>query len=702
MSVKGYENEIYALQTRHTSYIIRVGEDRIPENVYWGKRIDRIEDFAGEASPVPVNMQAPHCLREECASFGGMRFKESSMKVCFADGVRDFRVGRVYAETEENRLELVLEDECYPFRVRLCYEVFEEEDVIKKWRIVENTGEAPVVLERIFSAQFGLPGTGYESLNYNGRWGMEFQAVSEKITSGKKVYESFHGLTAHGNNPVFIVHKGMEEPFRENQGEVWFGSLEYSGNFKTIVEAVDAGLLNIVIGINDTDFAWTLKGGESFEAPAVYAGYTDGGLEDMSHRMHRFCRRHLMPSGLADKPLPVLYNSWYSTTFDVKCEEQIALAEKAARLGVELFVVDDGWFVGREHDRAGLGDWYVDRKKFPQGLKPLTEAVRGLGMRFGLWIEPEMVNPESRLYRLHPDWIYRYQTREVLMGRNQYILDMSRQEVREYLAECLDTLLSENDISYIKWDMNRYASEMAGGGLPAQEWKSLWHRHSLGVQWLINTLREKHPEVEFEACAAGGGRVDYGAMRRFDEYWPSDNTDPLDRLFIQENYSHLYPVKYMRAWLTDDFGMDGRKIPLSFAMHSAMCGSLGIGTDLNRTSEEKREEIKGYVETYKRIRNTVQLGELYRLRSLKNSDIQCVQYVGDGQSAVFVFLDHERYGDPLQRITLRGLKEDSLYRFVLDDREIVKSGAYLMQAGIGLSLCGDYDSRLLILEEINA
>ena len=208
MSVKGYKNEIYALQTRHTSYIIRVGEDRIPENVYWGKRIDRIEDFAGEASPAPVNMQAPHCLREECASFGGMRFKESSMKVCFADGVRDFRVGRVYAETEENRLELVLEDECYPFRVRLCYEVFEEEDVIKKWRIVENTGEAPVVLERIFSAQFGLPGTGYESLNYNGRWGMEFQAVSEKITSGKKVYESFHGLTAHGNNPVFIVHKG--------------------------------------------------------------------------------------------------------------------------------------------------------------------------------------------------------------------------------------------------------------------------------------------------------------------------------------------------------------------------------------------------------------------------------------------------------------------------------------------------------------
>ena len=222
------------------------------------------------------------------------------------------------------------------------------------------------------------------------------------------------------------------------------------------------------------------------------------------------------------------------------------------------------------------------------------------------------------------------------------------------------------------------------------------------MQWLINTLREKHPKVEFEACAAGGGRVDYGAMRRFDEYWPCDNTDPLDRLFIQENYSHLYPVKYMRAWLTDDFGMDGRKIPLSFAMHSAMCGSLGIGTDLNRTSEEKREEIKGYVETYKHIRNTVQLGELYRLRSLKNSDIQCVQYVGDGQSAVFVFLDHERYGDPLQRITLRGLKEESLYRFVLDDREIVKSGAYLMQAGIGLRLCGDYDSRLLILEEINA
>lgn len=695
MAVTVFENEIYALQTKRTSYIIRIGEDQIPENVYWGKRIDCIGDFAGEGSHAPVNLGAPQCLREECASFGGMRFKEASQKVRFADGVRDFRSGRAEVKAQDNHLEIVLADIHYPFRIHLHYEVFEEEDIIRKWRIAENTGTEPVILERMFSAQFGLPGTGYESVNYNGRWGMEFQAVSEKITNGKKVYESTHGITGHGNNPVFLVHQGAQE----TNGQVWFGSLEYSGNFKTVVEAADAGFLNVVTGINDTDFAWTLEGGGRFETPSVIAGYTEDGLEGVSHTMHAFSRKHLMPEAFRDRPLPVLYNSWYSTTFDVKCEEQIALARKAAGLGVELFVVDDGWFVGREHDRAGLGDWYVDRKKFPEGLKPLTDAVRGLGMRFGLWIEPEMVNPASELYRRHPDWIYRYQTREVLMGRNQYMLDMSRQEVLDYLTECLDALLTENDITYIKWDMNRYASEMGSASLPQEEWKSLWHRHSLGMLRLIRTLRERHPRVEFEACAAGGGRVDYGTMAWFDEYWPSDNTDPLDRLRIQEDYSLMYPVKYMRAWLTDDFGMDGRQIPLSFAMHVSMCGSLGIGTDLNRTPEEKREEIRGYVEEYKRIRSTVQLGRLYRLASMKQGDIQCVQYVGERQSAVFVFLDHERFGEPEHRIYLRGLKENGRYRFTLDGKELVKSGAWLMHAGIAVRLRGDYDSRLLILEE---
>lgn len=695
MAVTVFENEIYALQTKHTSYIIRIGEDKIPENVYWGKRIDDIGDFAGEGSHAPVNLAAPQCLREECASFGGMRFKEASLKVRFADGVRDFRSGRAEAQAQDNHLEIILEDIHYPFRIRLHYEVFEEEDIIRKWRTAENTGTEPVVLERIFSAQFGLPGAGYESVNYNGRWGMEFQAVSEKITNGKKVYESTHGITGHGNNPVFMVHKGAGE----TTGQVWFGSLEYSGNFKTIVEAADAGFLNVVTGINDTDFSWTLEGGAGFETPAVIAGFTEAGFEGMSHTMHAFAGAQLMPEAFRDRPLPVLYNSWYSTAFDVRCEEQIALAKKAAQLGVELFVVDDGWFVGREHDRAGLGDWYVDRKKFPEGLKPLTDAVRGLGMRFGLWIEPEMVNPASSLYRQHPDWIYRYQTREVLMGRNQYMLDMSRQEVLDYLTECLDALLTENDITYIKWDMNRYASEMGSAALPQEEWKSLWHRHSLGMFRLIRTLRERHPRVEFEACAAGGGRVDYGAMGWFDEYWPSDNTDPLDRLRIQEDYSLMYPVKYMRAWLTDDFGMDERRIPLSFAMHASMCGSLGIGTDLNRTPEDKREEIRGYVEEYKRIRSTVQLGRLYRLASMKQGDIQCVQYVGEKQSAVFVFLDHERFGEPEHRLYLRGLKENGRYRFVLDGRKLVKSGAWLMHAGIAVRLRGDYDSRLLILEE---
>lgn len=696
MAVIQYDDTLFALQTRHTSYILSVSETGFLENLYWGNRIEDVGDFKGMTSKnSTINMQEPHHLREECSSFGGMRFKETSLKVLYADGVRDFRYTIETCRAEGERLEIVLKDTGYPFKIHLFYEVFSEYDIIKKWRTAENLGEAPVVLERFYSAEFGLPGTGYESINYKGRWGAEFSDYSEPVDAGKKVYESLYGLTAHTVNPCFMIHKGSEE----TAGEVFYGALAYSGNFKTVVEAVNSGFLNVLMGISDTDFLWTLHKGEIFETPAVYAGYTDKGFEAMSHRVHAFSRKHLMPKYLAEKALPVLYNSWYSTTFSVKCEEQIALAQRAANMGVELFVVDDGWFVGRNDDTAGLGDWYVDDEKFPQGLSELIDQVHRLGMKFGIWIEPEMVNPKSRLYQEHPEWIYSYPGREVLMGRNQYELDMANPEVVEYLITVFDKLLTEHEIEYIKWDMNRYAAEMGSGARPASKWKELPVRNTWGVYRLIQVLRERHPHVEFEACASGGGRVDFGAMEYFDEYWPSDNTDPLDRLYMQEAYSYLYPIKYMRAWLTDDFGMDRRKLPLPFYMHSAMCGALGIGIDLNKASDEKLEEIAGYIKAYKEIRECVQFGRVYRLASFKTGPLHAVQYVKATESTVFVFLNHEMYGDAHHCVKLRGLKENRRYGFELDGKQMVKSGAFLMHHGIDLQLYGDYDSRMLSLKE---
>jgi alpha-galactosidase len=464
------------------------------------------------------------------------------------------------------------------------------------------------------------------------------------------------------------------------------------------VEATSCDYTNILIGISDTDFEWNLQPKETFTTPSVCSGYTVHGFTGMSHLLSSFARNYVMPQALANKPLPVLYNSWYSTLFDVRCDDQIALAEKAAELGIELFVIDDGWFAGRKDDTAGLGDWYVDKSKFPDGLIPLIQRVNELGMKFGLWIEPEMTNPDSDLYRNHPDWIYQYKTREIKMGRNQYMLDLTNPEIIQYLIDCFDKLLSENNIEYIKWDMNRYMSETACASLPTSEFKSISYRNTLGVYQIIQALRTKHPDVEFEACASGGGRVDYGSMQYFDEYWPSDNTDPLDRLYMQESYSYLYPIKYMRAWLTDDC-LDKREVPLGFFMHSAMCGVLGIGTNINETEPQKLNLIKEYIRDYKEVRNTVQTGKVYRLLSLHKSYLHAVQYVSEQQSVTFIFLLHEMYGKMMHEVKFKGLDADALYRFELDGCILIKSGAYLMGVGLSLKLTGDYASKMLVFEK---
>lgn len=697
MSIKVFEERLFLLNTKNTSYLMCVDEIGLLRNIYWGKRIDRIEDFAElEPGIRHRSYSAIQHMSEECSSFGGLRYKETSMKVTFADGVRDFRY-RVSKHTAEgDRLTIVLEDIHYSLRVYLNYRVYEEEDVIEKWREAENFGQENITLERFASAEYALAGTGFESINFNGNWGCEFHQRSEAVDSGKKVYESLYGLTGQTANPVFILHRQAGE----DHGEVYYGALAYSGNFKTVVETVLNKYVNIITGISDTDFEWILKPGEKFEAPAVYSGYSANGFTDMSNTLSAFAQKHVMPARLAGEALPVLYNSWYSTHFDVFCDDQIKLAERAAELGVELFVVDDGWFEGRKNAAAGLGDWYADREKFPEGLSPLIKRVNELGMSFGLWVEPEMVNPDSNLYRNHPDWIYRYKTREVLMKRNQYMLDMTNPEVLEYLVDTLHTLLTEHNIAFVKWDMNRFISEMASEYQDPREYKSLWYKNTQGVYYIAKKLRELHPEVEIEACASGGGRIDYGAMRYFDEYWPSDNTDPLDRLFIQESYSLTYPIKYMRSWLTDDFKLNRRAVPLKFRMHVSMCGSLGIGSDLNSADEEKLAQIKGYVEDYKRVRTTVQFGRLYRLMSLRRDELHAVQYVHGDKSVLFVFSDHQRYGKKFHYVKLKGLEPSALYRYEVKGVERIKSGAYLTNAGIEIPLEGDYDSAMICFEKL--
>ncbi len=700
MAVHVLGDTLFVLETKHTSYSFCVDAQGFLSHLYFGKKIGRREDFLMPDKDSSVDYHPyKDAFMEEFSSFGMMRYKENALKVTFSDGTKDFRYRVSGYDLADNKLSLTLRDLYYPFEIVLYYEIFEESDMIKRSACAVNRGEESILLERLYSAELGIEQRDMEVINFTGTWGGEFQRRSDTLRAGKKIYESLRGITGHSENPVFMLHKGASE----DRGEVYFGLLEYSGNFKVCAEAVSYGYTNILIGLSDTDFCKRLRSGECFETPAAYLGFTEYGFSDMSHKLHDFYRRELMPKEFADKPLRVIYNSWYATLFDVQCEGQMKLAEKAADAGVELFVVDDGWFGTRHDDQQSLGDWYPDPEKFPGGLQELISYVNGLGMDFGIWIEPEMVNEKSRLYKEHPDWVYRFPNRDILQCRNQYTLDLTKEEVVQYMIDCLDKLLTENHISYIKWDMNRPLGET---GACAQkslcckgdmiEQKEVWVTHIRNFYRVIKTIRKKHPDVEFEACAGGGARVDLGAMRYFDEYWTSDNTDALDRLEIQNGYSMLYPAKYMRAWVTDvPDGLTGRSIPLSFRLHCAMCGALGIGNDLNKMSEEELAGLKKGVSDYKRIRHIVQFGKLYRLGNLKKDGLAGVQYVNGEDSILFVFLSQCRYGQKEYRFRLKGLAENRVYRVNGRDGEVIKSGAFLMYYGLTLHMSGDYDSQMI-------
>src|SRR5262249_40526612 len=364
----------------------------------------------------------------------------------------------------------------------------------------------------------------------------------------------------------------------------WFGVLAWSGNWKISAEVTDFASTRVSIGLNDWDFAWRLGPGETFTTPSSYAGYTSGGFGAASRWLHDCTRDTLLPHGHSIHK--VLYNSWEATHFDVDEESQGQLAELAAEMGVELFVLDDGWFHGRDNDTAALGDWWPDERKFPNGLQPLIARVNALGMDFGLWIEPEMVNPNSELYRAHPDWALYFPTRPRTEARNQLILNFARPDVQDYIIEQIDRLLAAHNIAFIKWDMNRNVSEPGWPDAPGDP-REVWVRYVQGLYRVWGTLQERHPQVIWQSCSGGGGRADFGILRLADQIWVSDQTEPTARLAIQEGFSQIFPANTMEAWVTD---MGADYLPLAFRFHVSMCGTLGVGGHLKHWDAAMRAE----------------------------------------------------------------------------------------------------------------
>jgi len=512
-------------------------------------------------------------------------------------------------------------------------------------------------------------------------FGLDGTSVEARITSGRRVVRNWNsvGKVENGAWAVEMTAIPMGGPYK----------IELRAG-PTHVAAVD----DVLVGD-----LWVLAG---------QSNMAGSGFGEASRILHRFTREFILPGGLSAKPRPVLYNSWEATEFNVEEPGQKALAEKAAKIGVERFVMDDGWFGARNNDHAGLGDWTVNPKKFPNGLQPLIRFVNGLGMDFGIWVEPEMVNPDSDLYRKHPDWVMNFPGRPRTEARNQLILNMARDDVKEYTLGWLDKLVTENNIAFLKWDMNRNFSEPgwpeAG---PANE-KKIWVKYTNNVYEIIDRLRARHPKLEIESCSGGGGRVDLGIMKRTDEVWTSDNTEAFDRLRIQEGFSYAYPAQVMMAWVTDVPNMNGRSTPLQYRFLVAMMGSLGIGNNLNKWTGEDFTLATKMIAYYKTIRPTVQQGALYRLLSPREGEMTANQYVSqDGkQSVLFAFLHSQQYGRPAARIRLRGLDDRGVYRVKpVDGRKLVEkletaSGAYLQNQGLNINLTGDYDSTSILLERV--
>ncbi len=688
-------DKYWVLTSGEAAFALGVEPGGVLIDCYWGRKLPRVEDY-----PAAVLAEAfpfEHPLQNAATSVPTGEAGSSDERMLDATTPRGRLRGFVLrfdsAAVADDTLAIELRDAAQSVIVTLQYRTLDRFGLFTRDVSIRNVGTSQLQLTRVFSGTFHLPDLGGFALNrLDGRWGDEFRKQRDSMAVGTIQHESRRVTTSHGGVPYFAIDR--DEPgfaASEEDGEVWFGSLQWSGNWKLIAERTrdDRGIIHL--GINDHDFAWDLQPGAEFAAPRLIYGHTRHGFGAMSRAFHDFVREELSPR---QNYVPaVVYNSWYATLFDVDEKGQTALAEQAAKLGVELFVMDDGWFSGRLNDKAGLGDWWPDATKFPNGLKPLADTVHARGMKFGLWIEPEMVNPDSDLYRAHADWILHYGERERTPMRNQSILNLGRPDVQDYLIEIFDKLLRETPIDFIKWDMNRNASEP---GWPShdRDGREIWVRYVQGLYRVWTELRKRHPGVIWENCSGGGGRVDLGMMAITEQTWTSDNTLVPARLRIQEGYSQLFPASTMAAWVTDE---EKHEYPLELRFHASMAGALGVGGNLLAWSDEDRAVAAKQVARFKQLRSTIMGGDLYRLRSPHAGAFSAFMHVAKDkrEAELFAFRMHRaRLGrNPL--IRLAGLDPEALYS--VEGIEGARTGRAWSELGLRLPL-KDLQSTILLIQ----
>jgi alpha-galactosidase len=712
------ESQTFHLKTSGTSYVIGIANARYITSLYWGSRL---REWRGGAEPVlsdrPFTPNPdPDCpllsldtLSQEYPAFGSTDFRFPAFQVGQEDGSTitrlAYRSHRIFPgksaleglpstyvedESEADTLEITLSDDQIGLEVVLSYTAFAERDAIARSVRFLNRGRQGLRVIRALSASVDLPGSGYEMLHLAGDWARERNVVRRPLAPGAQAIESRRGASSHQHNPfIALVSPGADE----DSGEVFALSLVYSGNFLAQAEVDRLGSTRLAIGINPFEFSWLLESGESFQAPEAVMVHSAAGLGGMSASFHELYRSRLCRGPYRDRERPILVNNWEATYFDFDSGKILALADEAKALGIELVVLDDGWFGRRDDDRSSLGDWQVDGRKLPLGLADLARRINEKGLKFGLWFEPEMVNPDSELYRAHPDWCLHVPGRSRSEGRHQLVLDMGRVEVRRYVIDSVSAILGSAPISYVKWDMNRHLTEVGSAGLPSERQKESYHRHILGVYEAMGAITGAFPEVLFESCSGGGGRFDPGILAYMPQAWTSDNTDAVSRLKIQYGTSLVYPPVAMGAHVTAVPNHQvARTTRLEFRGDAAMSGNLGYELDLGKLGSAEKAEVARQVSFYKSIRALVQFGDFFRISSPFEGAQTAWIFVSKDKAEAWAayFLPFAEPNPPEPILKLKGLDPEADY--LVAGLEKVFGGDELMSSGLRVAL-GPGDSQ---------
>ncbi len=727
------QQRIFHLQAAQTSYIFQVADNGQLLHLYWGKRLRNYSAVAnryvpetrafGTQSPFGDTLVSPETVPAECPVFGTGDYRTPMLHAQFEDGstvsqfvyeahqlykgkpqLQGLPATYVEQEAEADTLEIVLRDPLTGLKALLLYTVFRDINAITRSVRLMNAGTQPIRLHKVLSASLDLPQAGYDLLHLHGSWARERSVERVRLTPGTKSIESRRGASSHQHNPFIAV---MEPDAGEDHGQVYSMNLVYSGNFVAETEVDSFGSLRMNIGVNPFDFSWLLEAGEAFQSPEAVLVHSAQGLGEMSRTYHKLYRTRLCRGKYRDATRPVLINNWEATYFDFNAAKIEQIAEAAGELGIELFVLDDGWFGERHNDASSLGDWFVNEKKLPGGLKQLAERVHAQGLQFGLWFEPEMISPDSELYEAHPDWCLHVNGRDRSPSRNQFVLDLSRSEVRKEITKRLKDILQSAPITYVKWDMNRHMSEVGSAALPPGRQRETAHRYMLGLYEMLEEMTSAFPDILFESCSGGGGRFDPGILYYMPQTWTSDNTDAVSRLYIQYGTSIVYPISSTGAHISAVPNHQlGRTTSLEMRGHVAMTGNFGYELDLSAFTEEERALSKEQIAAYKRYRELIQFGEHYRLVSPFEGNAASWMIVSQDQTEAILLFAHILAEPNVSRlrVRLKGLDELADYRLQsLGDLPVdgVFGGDELMQAGLLLpAMKRDFSSVLVHLTQV--